>query len=469
LSSPDDAVVLASLDLLETFDRARLVPPLILYHPSPRVVVRALGVFERTGRGAAIVSLAPRVRRHPSADVRAALLRVPDLTPDEATLREMLHHDPEPVVRRAALSAWVERRKAEPEEIEKEILALLQDSSREAGLTLAGAIGVLPAHLEVRVAESLREHSDASIALALARNLAEHPRREHIPLCIELLASPDTRPAARQALRALGAPALEALGAALARPETPAAVRRHVPRTLSRFASAEAAAVLANALDHPDPQVAYKILRGLGRMCTEDPDLPVPREPVVAYTERSLVRCVQQLAARCALELEAELTSARWLGLLVELLRDMELRELERAFRGLHILEPHADHHATFEALRSGDADWGARAREVLELEMEGPIRAGFLGLATVGSPAERLEELRAFHEPPDGDALLDAARALASVGEGDKPQPLRVEVARLAEAAQRRLQEDGDPAISALASFAAAWRNAGRTTDGAA
>jgi hypothetical protein len=86
-----------------------------------------------------------------------------------------------------------------------------------------------------------------------------------------------------------------------------------------------------------------------------------------------------------------------------------------------------------------------------------------------VGSPAERLEELRAFHEPPDGDALLDAARALASVGEGDAPQPLRVEVARLAEAAQRRLQEDGDPAISALASFAAAWRNAGRTTDGAA
>src|SRR4029450_2789927 len=50
LSAPKDAEVLAAMDLLETYGRARLVTPLVLYHPSPAVVLRALALFDGSDR-----------------------------------------------------------------------------------------------------------------------------------------------------------------------------------------------------------------------------------------------------------------------------------------------------------------------------------------------------------------------------------------------------------------------------------
>ena len=47
LNSRDDGEVIAALDLLHAEDRTRLVPALILYHPAPAVVLRALELFER--------------------------------------------------------------------------------------------------------------------------------------------------------------------------------------------------------------------------------------------------------------------------------------------------------------------------------------------------------------------------------------------------------------------------------------
>ena len=45
LNSPNDNEVIAAFDLLADQDRVRLIPALILYHPSHRVVVRALELF----------------------------------------------------------------------------------------------------------------------------------------------------------------------------------------------------------------------------------------------------------------------------------------------------------------------------------------------------------------------------------------------------------------------------------------
>ena len=50
LNSADDHEVLAAIDLLAAEGRARLVPVLILYHPSQAVVLRALQLFAREGR-----------------------------------------------------------------------------------------------------------------------------------------------------------------------------------------------------------------------------------------------------------------------------------------------------------------------------------------------------------------------------------------------------------------------------------
>ena len=47
LSSPDDTEVLAALEILAVKGRTRLIPNLVLYHPSPQVVTRALELFRQ--------------------------------------------------------------------------------------------------------------------------------------------------------------------------------------------------------------------------------------------------------------------------------------------------------------------------------------------------------------------------------------------------------------------------------------
>ena len=64
------------------------------------------------------------------------------------------------------------------------------------------------------------------------------------------------------------------LAEALADETLPHELRRHLPRTISRFPAAEAApALLGRLLDEPDGMVRYKILRGLGRLAAENPDV----------------------------------------------------------------------------------------------------------------------------------------------------------------------------------------------------
>ncbi len=87
LNSADDHEVLAAMDLLAEEGRARLIPALILYHPSQRVVLRALELFALDGR-ADFLPVAERLMRHADAEIRAAALRARTrVRPDEALLR----------------------------------------------------------------------------------------------------------------------------------------------------------------------------------------------------------------------------------------------------------------------------------------------------------------------------------------------------------------------------------------------
>src|SRR5213594_133326 len=73
LNSSDDAEVVGAMDLLAAEGRERLVPVLILYHPSRPVVLRALELFETSGR-TDFVPVADRLLDHADPEVRAAAL-----------------------------------------------------------------------------------------------------------------------------------------------------------------------------------------------------------------------------------------------------------------------------------------------------------------------------------------------------------------------------------------------------------
>jgi hypothetical protein len=71
LNSRDDDEVAAALDLLHAEGRTHLVPALILYHPTPAVVLRALELFEASGR-TDFLPVADRLLDHGEPEVRAA-------------------------------------------------------------------------------------------------------------------------------------------------------------------------------------------------------------------------------------------------------------------------------------------------------------------------------------------------------------------------------------------------------------
>ena len=88
LNSSRDIEVIASLELLAEQHRERLIPALILYHPSREVVMRALEIFTEMGR-TDFVSIADRLNSHPDRDVAAAALRARTaVLPDKQMLLE---------------------------------------------------------------------------------------------------------------------------------------------------------------------------------------------------------------------------------------------------------------------------------------------------------------------------------------------------------------------------------------------
>ena len=72
LNSRDDAEVIGAMELLAAGGRTRLIPALVLFHPSRAVVLRALEAFTAAGR-TDFVSVADRLLGH--EDPRCARAR----------------------------------------------------------------------------------------------------------------------------------------------------------------------------------------------------------------------------------------------------------------------------------------------------------------------------------------------------------------------------------------------------------
>src|SRR5207245_5712876 len=106
LNGRDDAEVVGAMDLLAAEGRERLVPALILYHPSPLVVRRALELFETSGR-TDFVPVADRLLDHADPEVRAAALRARSAAKPEQSVLAKAMEDPSAVMRATALVGLV--------------------------------------------------------------------------------------------------------------------------------------------------------------------------------------------------------------------------------------------------------------------------------------------------------------------------------------------------------------------------
>jgi AAA family ATP:ADP antiporter len=454
LGSSDDAEVLAALDMLEAYGKTNLVSPLLVHHPSPAVAVRALAVVAATPNDDMLRFVDRLLEHGGDDDVRAAVLRMRTTRqPDQALLRRHLRDARSPGVRCTALIGLLAGGFIDDAEAPAALRAVLESATPDSASTLAHALRDLPPRFARLLAGELSRNPDPRFGTEVARAIASDPSPLFLDTLIELLAHREARVHARTALVALGAEALERLGAALGDAYTPPAVRLHVPRTISRFMTPRAADLLTqHLLAETDGRTTYKTLRGLGRMRADDPSLPIDGAAMQLVAEQLLARAVALLAYRVAWDAldHANLRHDATRPLLLpRLLLDAQRRALEGVFRVLHILEPDAGYAIVSRSLAATDAPSQAGGREMLENLLRGPLRPVLLLLTDSLPPPVQLAGVLDFHEPPGARDLVQAVARLA-----DDPRRMAAALHAIVPEVIVRLLADPSPVIRDVARY---------------
>ncbi|NJK89961.1 MAG: HEAT repeat domain-containing protein [Myxococcales bacterium] len=238
-----------------------------------------------------------------------------------------------------------------------------------------------------------------------------------IPLLIERLDKRDRRSVIREALIALGDPALDALERALQDQSLPFSVRIHNSSIdLLRFPTPRAVDCLLKILrEEPSGAIRYKALRGLGRLQV-DHRLRVDTKTVERRANMELREYLRLLALWFPIHegLDERPAATRASGkLLVLLLEDKQRQALERAFRLLQLAHPRESIRSVSLALRSRDRQMRAKALEYIDaLTLASSVPSNRELIRIVGddlSPRERLHlaELHDIEPPEDYRATL--------------------------------------------------------------
>jgi AAA family ATP:ADP antiporter len=406
LTSRDDGEVLAALELLASQGRARLVPALLLYHPSKPVVLRTLTLLGEAER-ADWIPLADRLLSGPDPEIRAAALRARTTArPEEWALRTA-SQDASPLVRATAFVGLIASG-PESEQAWQGLQELAASSSLATRIALVEAIERQPAPAFERVLLQLAQSRDERLAVHVARAMARVRSAAFLPTLVGWLSVREVREAAREALCEHGEQALAALDEALFDPRTETRVREHIPRTISQFPPQQAVAVLQRHLAaERDGRVRFKILRGLGRIVTDRPEVVLDDDLVREAAAGTVEAAIEMLRFRVGLEQGAEQLPARATPahrLLVMLLHDKEAHRIERFFRLLQLRFRGEDVRSIHRGLWNADRRVRAASRELLENLLEEPLRGTLVALVDDLPPKERLARILGHQQPRHDD-----------------------------------------------------------------
>ena len=418
LNSPEETRVRAALDLLAATGRVHVIPALILYHPAPAIVARALELFAAVRRDD-FLPFAPRLIAHADAAVRATAMRAwAAVQPDAGVLQRAMKSEC-PIVASTAIIAAAARGALAPETALAEVRARWPHD--EGG----------PDDPRPYVARALRDTPLPAFAPLLAELAASgevETRREavlamgglrdpsHLPLLVELLAERPLREPVGRTLLAYAEPGLACLEAALADGARPYALRVHVPRAIAGFGHQRAADLLLERLRiEAGGMLRYKLLRGLGRLMTDVPDLHLDPEVLDAVVEDHLAQAFPNLHWLAVLTTgAADVPARRTVGhrLLLELIGQRQAFAVERLFRVLGLRAPGDDFAQLYDSVHSDDAVTRAAARELLEQLLPARWRGAVLALVDDAPEADRLESGAPFYSA----AALDYESLLAEL-----------------------------------------------------
>lgn len=391
LSSPDERQSIAALGLLA--QRGGRIPALVLYHPSVAVVRHALSLLEGNVR-TDVAMILQQLVDHPDPEIKAAALAASSRTGRNAQRLLTALDDDAPEIRAAAAIGLTVMRKA-PRDVHVQIEAL-RDGTMADRIALAHAIARMPDPRFRPLLLQLIGRKEPAVIRQVLRAWRATPELVDIERLLSLLQMPRVRGEARAVFVAGGEPYLRRLIEALDDPRTPLGVRRHLPRTISRFRTEEAAAALVARLPRePDGSTEFKTLRALGRMRTDEPLLPMHLEPVRAYARRSVEDAAHYAWLGEALELyRAPVPRLSGYVLLRELLSEKRAHAIERVFRAHGIVHPRDGLRSIHDGVVSDDVERRDAARELLEHLFAGEERAALFDLLDHDDKTPHDEEL---------------------------------------------------------------------------
>jgi hypothetical protein len=294
------------------------------------------------------------------------------------------------------------------------LLAAVTDAPDERAVDLLLALARHP---------QFEKDEEGTVMLARAFGVLKSPR--FLPVAVGRLAMREGREAIREALVAMGEPALDALDLALQSDDTPRRVRLHIPLSISRFGSQRAADILSDAIENQRRGlVRYKALRALGLLVAYS-DVRIDRRRMERLALRNLEEYVRLLSFHAVLAGPTEDEAGRILSGLIE---DKLDQSMERAFRLLKVAHKREDIHQVHRAALSDDARARANAGEFLDALLarrdQQPLRQLLRIVVDQGTDADRVARAAA------GGMVLPRTRT----------------------AALRMLIEDRDDAMAALA-----------------
>jgi ATP:ADP antiporter, AAA family len=340
---------------------------------------------------------------HPAPEVRLRVLAMLSARGDKeigGKAREMLR-DPDIGVRTEALLYLSREHGADPLQVIEQLGDFADFSIRagiaayfaasnnpEAARALLAAMSTAPgpdgarerqeaARLLPRVPASLHDllaplilDRDTSVARQAIRSAMEVQEDDLIAPLFEALTREDLADDAAEALARYGLPIVQDVAARLGDTNTPAAIKRALPNVLVRIGSADAELVLIDSLLQPDAAVRHSIVVALNKLQTA---------PGRARIDPEFVELV--LAA----EIAGHYDAYRRLGELRErgghddpaigaLGQSMD-QQLERIFRLMKLLLPHAAMHDAYIGMRSRIPAIRANALEFLENVLKPDLR----------------------------------------------------------------------------------------------
>lgn len=426
MSSPDEVEALTALELLAR-DR---IPVAAFDHPCQVVVHRALALLdgELTPE---LVAVLGRLRGHADPELRAAALAVSSRQRGDRGVLERALEDGDAHVRAAALVGLAVHDGTGSAAAVS--LASLAAGSTEDRLAVVKAIAFSPSPQFRSILHDVLATGEVPVIRQVLHVLARSPALVELEDVLGFLEDARLRADVRRVCVATGRPALDRLVSALEDPRTPRNLRRHLPRTISRFGTqAAATALVAHLARASDRDSELKILRALGRMRAERRDLVIQRAPVRAYVRGVIADAARYATFRDELVLAGDHTST--VGALIgELLAEKRRVAVERAFRGLGILYPRAGLRSVHDALVHRDEPRRAAAREIVESVVSPELRCALLAVVDELSPAERRARLGDLAPGP-----FDSFEALAVALLADPSESLRCLVAH--HVAERRL-----------------------------